>query len=180
MDSMLVSQPTRQYPHLGSSLSLWPLVVDGELNVVSHERRIAHEIIDLMLTHKGDDPTHCGDRTDPRNNYGISVDLFSPTTDLKVPYFCYQLRREILRWIDLEQVLVSAEVVTDPTLFVGDWSESAIASTLKVTVTFIPREYPVKNQLTFPWVTYSGVSLDQSPNILFDDIALNGDRFIPF
>ena len=164
------------YSQLGSALSFWPIAVDDRPNIVTGVRRTAHEIIDLCLTKKGDDPLHCGDRRQPLNNYGIAPDLFDPETDLKVAYFCYSLQREIKHWVDLESVWAEGEMIPDQTLFAATEGRP-ISSVLEARITFIPRDRPTASLLTFPWFTYSGAPLAPPPGPYLDAIALDGEPF---
>jgi len=167
------------YAHLGSALTLWPVSLEAGLHIVAGVNRVAHEIIDLCLTKKGDDPLHCGNRADPRANYGIAVDLFDSESDLKVAYFRYSIQKEITRWIDLEEVWVESQLLANPYNWVRQ-ELALITNALEVQVNFVPRGYSTASQLTFPWFTYRGEALSSAPGPFLDAIALNGEPFRHF
>lgn len=77
--------------YLGRGLSFWPPYDDrGHLNLVAGERKIAHDIISVLLIQPGEVPHYA---------LGIAPELFDPLSRSEAQYWAYNAQREILQWV---------------------------------------------------------------------------------
>lgn len=140
-------------------------------------RRTAHEIIDLCLTKKGDDPIHVNnDRSRPTKTYGLAVDLFESTSGVRVPYFRYTIEKEILAWVEVDGLSVEAQELENIHNYLRIRNE-LIANSLEVTIKFIPKNRASMHLLTFPWFVFQGAALGAAPGPYLDEISLDGQPF---
>lgn len=148
-------------PHIGQAWSLWPPYDSkGGLNIVADSEKIASDILSVLLIRRGEDPLHF---------YGIAPDLFEPLSNYDPQYFVYHAQDAILNcpWIAEQIESLSVDII--------DYED--YKNRIKLSFDFVTNLSPGKNNLTFGYYLYSGVNLNQSVNMIIDEIQLNGQPF---
>ncbi|MBW4514596.1 MAG: GPW/gp25 family protein [Timaviella obliquedivisa GSE-PSE-MK23-08B] len=154
--------PALNAAFIGSAWSLWSATDDrGGLNIVSGDRKIAADIISVLLIRKGEDPVH--------PQYGLAPDLFEPLSNYAPQYWVHNAQNEIMRWVPgIEKITVSIDQFPDR------------ENKLGANIIFVPKGRADQNLLTFGWYAYTGAIWNQSLDKFMDDVSLNGARFNGF
>lgn len=152
--------PISPYAHVGNTWSLWaPAGDDGGLNLVSGVRKVASDIISVLLIRQGEDPLH--------PEFGLAPDLFDSLSSYDPQYWVYHAREAILRWVaGLSALQIEIQQFPDP--------ENRLAAH----IAFTPSLYTDPNILTFGWYAYTGAIWSRELTTFLAGVQLNGEKFV--
>lgn len=153
---------------IGQSWSLWPpgSVKDG-INIVGGSKKIASDILSVLLLRGGEDLIHW--------NLGWAPDMFDSMSLPDTQYWVYNAQQEIWKWVP---GLASPPIVE----IAGEYGSSRIPfpdpeNGLTANIIFTPASGPDSNVLTFGWYAYTGAIWNKDLATFRQGLTLNGAPF---
>lgn len=148
-----------RYDFLGQAWTFWPSYNDrGSLNVISGARRVAHEILSVLLIKKGEVPH--------QPDFGLAPDIFQPLSEYDPEYWVYHAEEAILKWV---------KTISELRVSITGYDNAN--NQLNAEIYYLPISSPNQFLLNFPFWLYQGAIWDGELETFLDNISINGQSF---